>query len=273
VAGAADSPGVPGGAGPGDPVCPPRLALADPRIRRASPLVTLPLTLLAAAALGLAGRRILQLAGPPRSQAPATVAVDLLDLGEGRPAAPAPARPAPSAPMAPPPGAIVRPDAPPPPVPAEPESAPERPPAQLPSQDLSGVAFPPAPAAQGQGGAGAGSVPGGGGEGAGAGVPGSGRAPRVVELDSSEVEVLFRPPVTPATYPALARARRIQGAVAVELTVGVDGVPIASRALAGPNLLRPAAESLAGKYRFRPETRNGAPVIARFTLNIVFQLS
>ena len=80
-------------------------------------------------------------------------------------------------------------------------------------------------------------------------------------------------PVSSASYPALARSRRIQGAVVVELTVGVDGVPLTSRALDGPTLLRQAAEAIAAKYRFRPETRNGAPVIARFTLNIVFQLS
>jgi TonB family protein len=263
------------GAEPLDPAAP-RLDMAASRLRRGAPLLALPLTLAGYLVLGLVGWQLLRHAGSAGSAPPPSVAVDLQDLGEGAgaptPAKPPPA-PAPAPPPAlagPPPGAIIKADAPPAPVPLPQEAVPDRPPDKLPAADLSGVAFGPGNGTTGGGGTGTGGVPGGTGSGPGSGSGGGGAAPRVEELEASQVVVLFRPEFT---YPALAKARRIQGAVRVEFTVGADGVPLAIHVVEGPALLQPSAAANAAKYRFRPEIRNGVPVISHFFLNILYQLN
>jgi protein TonB len=261
-----------------DRVYRPSLAAGRGELRRADRRVSLPLALLGYTLLALLGWRVARhrLAAPAQSQR--TVTLDLQDLGDGE-AAPhpaAPPAPAPAAPSAPPPGALQQPGAPPLPPQLNPETAPEKPPTELPTQDLSRVAVPAAPAtAPGGTGTGTGTATGGTGEGTGTGNggPGGGHGPKVVEYDFSEVEVLFKPQITGADYPANARAARVQGVVKVDITVGTDGVPLSAHAQEGPPMLRKAAESLALKYRFKPETENGQPVIAHFSLSVTFRLS
>jgi len=246
-----------------------RLSENAPQVRRASRLVAFPATLVGYLVLGLAGWLLFRHASAAPSEAPKSVLLDLADLPEGD-AAPAPApaaTPPPGAPLqgAPLQGALEKADAPPLPLPAQPEEVPERPPLELPTQDLSGVAFPSVP----------GSVPGGTGSdpgpgaGTGPGV-GSGHGPKVVDFDYQQMKVLFWPPKPP--YPDLARKARVQGTVKVEVIVDVHGIPASVRAVEGPMMLRATSEAYASRMRFQPETENGVPVSARFWLTMPYSL-
>ena len=247
-----------------------RLCARDSPIRGGNPLVALPLTLLGYLLMAGAGWQLARPSGPPAKAAPEPAIVDLEEPGEGeapRPAAPVP----PPGGGGPPPGALVAAAAPLQPVPASVDSVPETPPANLPAQDLSGVAFQTS-AAPGPGGTGTGSGPGAGGTGAGTGPPaaGAGTPPAMVHYDDQPVKEKYRPPDPP--YPPMARRAKIQGTVTVEITVGMDGVPISAHATAGPMALRQAAEAYASNWRFEPVRRNGIPVIGVWPLTVIYRL-
>jgi TonB family protein len=245
-----------------DRVYRPRLAEGNDPVRRANRAISLPVTLLGYLALGLLGWMAVRHARALQAESPKTVVVDLTDLSDGEtPPAPVPV-PAPASAGGPPPGALEKADAPPPPLPANPDVVPEKPPTELPSQDLSGVAFPSAPVGTTGGsatGAVVGETPG----------PGSGQGPRVVEYSFSQVEVRFQPKLE---YPPLAQRARIQGVVKVAITVGLEGTPLSAKALGGPPLLRSFAEAYALKWRFKPSLENGIPVLASFTLTVNYEL-
>jgi len=252
-----------------DRVYRPWLAEDAPQVRRASRLVAVPATLGGYLVLGLLGWLYLHQVQTAPQETPKSVTLDLTDMTEGEaPPAPAPIRvpdaPLPGAPPlgAPPQGALEKPDAPPPPLPAS-EEAPEKNPVELPSQDLSGVAFP--------SGTPKGTSSGGGtGEGSGTGPGLGGGGPRIVDFDYQQIKVLFWPPKPP--YPDLARKARVQGTVKVEVIVDVHGIPASVRAVEGPMMLRATSEAYASKMRFRPETENGVPVSARFWLTMPYSL-
>lgn len=69
-------------------------------------------------------------------------------------------------------------------------------------------------------------------------------------------------------FPPAARSANVRGSVVVEVTIDARGDVIAAKAIDGPALLRTAAEEAARKWKFRPATRNGAPV--QTSQNIVF---
>lgn len=244
----------------------PRLATDNRHVRSANPLIAVPVTLLGYFVLGLLVWQLVQQSKSLLTETPKTVAVDLLDASEGEaPQAPAPLPAA----GGPPPGAIVKADVPPPPMPANSDVAPEKPPTELPTQDLSGTAFPAQPAG-GTSSTGSGPGAGGTGEGTGTGAAGSGQAVKVVDYDFQQIKVLFLPP--PPPYPQLAKSAHVQGTVKVELIVGIDGVPVSVRAVEGPMMLRATSEAYAARMRFRPETENGVPVYARFLLTMPYTL-
>jgi TonB family protein len=89
-------------------------------------------------------------------------------------------------------------------------------------------------------------------------------------VDFAQMKVIHQPPAP--TYPALARAMKIQGTVVVEITAGLDGVPITAMAIEGPAELRPAAENHALQWRFEPALVGGKPQKARFRLTLPFKL-
>ena len=246
----------------------PRLATGNRHVRGANPWIAVPVTLLGYLALGLLGWQLVQHSKSLLTEAPKTVSVELQDVSEGdAPQAPAPLPAA----GGPPPGAIEKADAPPPPMPANSDVAPEKPPTELPTQDLSGTAFP-APPATGPAGTGSGAGPGAGGtgEGTGPGAAGSGQSVKVVDYDFQQIKVIYLPP--PPPYPPLAKSAHVQGTVKVELIVGTDGVPASVRAVEGPMMLRATSEAYAARMRFRPETENGIPVYARFLLTMPYTL-
>jgi protein TonB len=241
-----------------------RPALGGGAVRGASPWLTVPVTLALAGALAglalLAGRRT------EDGREPVSVSVVLQEAPDAparaaaaAPAAPrAPAPPAPAAPAAPAP--LVQPPAP----AASAETAPDTPPRDLPREDHSRQAGGALSAAPGGAGAGPGAQ-----AGTGAAGPG-GPAAKVLDLESTQVKIKFRPP--PPDYPALARRAGVQGTVVVQILVGPDGVPVSARALEGPFMLRAAAEAYALAWRFHPPLVNGVPQASRFTLTMPFTL-
>lgn len=91
-----------------------------------------------------------------------------------------------------------------------------------------------------------------------------------MHYEYSPVKEKYRPPDPP--YPPMAKMAGIQGTVLVEITVGVDGVPIAAHAIEGPMQLRSASEASAMKWRFEPVKENGVPVIGTWPLKFKWQL-
>jgi protein TonB len=95
-------------------------------------------------------------------------------------------------------------------------------------------------------------------------------APRPAQADRP-VEVLSKP--TPA-YTDEARARRIEGEVALEVEFTADGQVLVLRVIRGLGYgLDEMASQAAQKIRFRPATSKGVPVDFRATLTILFRLT
>jgi TonB family protein len=117
----------------------------------------------------------------------------------------------------------------------------------------------------GSGGTGTGS----GGTGTGAAGSGGGTS-RILDLDFSLVRPKYRPPA-PA-YPPLARNAGVQGEVAVQITIGPDGVPVSAHAAAGPQQLRAAAETNSLAWRFYPYLQDGTPQFCRFLVTFTFRI-
>ena len=246
----------------------PRLAIGNKQVRGANALLAVPMTLLGYLVLGFIGWQVVQHSKTLVPASPKSVAIDLLDPGEGEaPQATTPA-PVPAA-GGPPLGAIEKPNAPPPAIPADTELVPEKQPTELPTQDLSGTAFPALPGV-GPSGTGTGLGPGNGGTGEGTGTSNTGQGPAVTRYEYSPVKEKYRPPDPP--YPPVAKMAGIQGTVLVEITVGVDGVPLSAHAIEGPMQLRAASEASAMKWRFEPVKENGVPVIGIWPLKFKWQL-
>jgi TonB family protein len=91
------------------------------------------------------------------------------------------------------------------------------------------------------------------------------------DIQFSHVKVRNQPP--PPSYPAVAKAKRIQGTVDVLIVVDPLGTPIRVDALTGPPELLVTAIRYALKWEFEPQRINGLPVSARFKLIMPFKLS
>ena len=233
-------------------------------LHHANPLVTVPLTLASYAVFGGLAWFLATQTSVGKQVVKATVGIDLQEQEDAPPPPPPP--PPPPAPAARPAAPRVeRQDAPPPPPLTNQDIVPEIAPRELPKQDLS-MAY------ANQGGQPGGSGPavaGGGVGGTGMAVAGSSTT-RVVDFDFSQIKIKYQPPAPP--YPPLAKIAKIQGTVVVEITIGVDGVPIKAQALDGPPQLRPAAENYAMAWKFEPAMLNGVPQTAKFKLTMPFRL-
>ena len=64
----------------------------------------------------------------------------------------------------------------------------------------------------------------------------------------------------PPVYPEEAKEQKIEGTVAVTITIGEDGNVIFAKAKSGPEPLYGASEEAAYKARFKPTTKDGKPV-------------
>nr|WP_320131901.1 TonB family protein [uncultured Holophaga sp.] len=230
------------------------LSEGNASVRRASPAVTIPATIVLYAALGLGGWYVIKTSKTVQKALKKTVGIDLNEQKEEDVPPPPPPPPPAPAPVAPP--KPVEKDAPPPP-PAQ-ETVPELAPKELPKQDLSLKYAQAAPAAS----SGPTGVTGPAVAGAGTG--------KVQDFDFSQIRIKYQPPAPP--YPAIAKLARIQGTVVVQITIDTEGVPTEAQAMSGPPQLRATAEAYARRWRFEPATVNGTPVMGRFTLTMPFRL-
>ena len=74
------------------------------------------------------------------------------------------------------------------------------------------------------------------------------------------------------SYPPLAKAARVSGAVVVEVTVDEAGNVISARAVSGHPLLKDAAVAAARGWRFTPTQLSGTPVKVIGTITFNFNL-
>lgn len=77
-------------------------------------------------------------------------------------------------------------------------------------------------------------------------------------------------------YPATMRSRRVQGEVALSITIGADGLPQSVEITTGsghPTLDRQARRWVQQNWSFTPATRNGHHIESRVNTTIIFTLS
>jgi periplasmic protein TonB len=74
-------------------------------------------------------------------------------------------------------------------------------------------------------------------------------------------------------YPLPARAARIEGAVIIEATIGVDGTIQSARVLRSPPLLGEAALTAVRQWMYTPTLLNGVPVPVIMTITVMFRLN
>jgi len=91
-----------------------------------------------------------------------------------------------------------------------------------------------------------------------------------VSVPFAQIRVVHQP--APPPYPEIAREKRIQGVVVVEITLDKDGKPKHVKAVSGPDELKAVAEDYAGAWAFEPVKVDGQAVAARFTLTMPFKL-
>jgi len=73
------------------------------------------------------------------------------------------------------------------------------------------------------------------------------------------------------SYPMIAQAAKVAGAVNVDVTIAADGRVIHAFPLGGPPMLQAAAERGVRGWRFKPfSNTSGEPVIARTVLSVLF---
>jgi protein TonB len=99
--------------------------------------------------------------------------------------------------------------------------------------------------------------------------PGAQKGP--VHVSSGVAAGQLLTPIQP-TYPAIAKAARIQGTVVVSATISKLGTIENLRVVSGPPMLQSAATEAIQKARYRPFMLNGEPVEVETTINVVFTL-
>ena len=73
------------------------------------------------------------------------------------------------------------------------------------------------------------------------------------------------------TYPMIAAAAKVTGAVNVMVTIGIDGVVSSAESVRGPLMLQGAAARAVATWRFRPSTGpNGEPVLVSSMMTVLF---
>jgi protein TonB len=74
------------------------------------------------------------------------------------------------------------------------------------------------------------------------------------------------------TYPAIAKAARIQGTVVLQATISKNGTIENLRVIGGPPMLQSAATEAVRGWRYKPYLLNGEPVEVETQVNVVFSL-
>ena len=74
----------------------------------------------------------------------------------------------------------------------------------------------------------------------------------------------------PLVYPAIAKARGITGAVAVQVTVGKDGKPFNPKFISGQPIFKDAAFQAVMGYQFKPAKLNGQAIEQSTSIKLNF---
>jgi TonB family protein len=74
------------------------------------------------------------------------------------------------------------------------------------------------------------------------------------------------------TYPAIAKAARIQGTVVLQATISKSGAIENLRVVSGPPMLQMAAMEAVRGWRYKPYLLNGEPIEVETQVNVVFSL-
>jgi len=75
------------------------------------------------------------------------------------------------------------------------------------------------------------------------------------------------------TYPALARAARVQGYVVLSAVIDTNGQITNLQLVSGHPMLVPAAIEAVRQWRYKPYLLNGQPVEVETTITVIFTLS
>lgn len=94
--------------------------------------------------------------------------------------------------------------------------------------------------------------------------------PKPVDMKFSQIVIKHQPEAP--TYPAEAKAARIQGTVVVVLTIDTNGKVVDAKAISGPPELQACAVDYARAWEFKPAKVKGKAVPARFKLTMPFRL-
>jgi protein TonB len=77
---------------------------------------------------------------------------------------------------------------------------------------------------------------------------------------------------TQPTYPAIAKAARIQGTVVLSATISKTGTIEDLRVVSGPQMLAQSALDAVRSWRYKPYLLNGEPVEVQTQVNVTFTL-
>jgi protein TonB len=77
---------------------------------------------------------------------------------------------------------------------------------------------------------------------------------------------------TAPVYPPIAKSAHVQGTVVIQATISKAGAIVNSHVVAGPPMLRQAAQDAVQTWRFRPYLLDGQPVEVETTVSVVFNL-
>jgi protein TonB len=96
-------------------------------------------------------------------------------------------------------------------------------------------------------------------------------APKKIAVSSGVMTGMVLVKTTP-TYPAIAKAARIQGTVVLQATISKTGTIENLRVLSGPPMLQAAALDAVKTWRYKPYLLNNEPVEVETQVNVVFNL-
>jgi TonB family protein len=74
-------------------------------------------------------------------------------------------------------------------------------------------------------------------------------------------------------YPPIAKVKRVQGDVILQITIGKNGIVDNIDVVSGPSMFRQAAKDAVKRWIFRPALLNGIPVEVETTVSVGFRLA
>jgi protein TonB len=97
------------------------------------------------------------------------------------------------------------------------------------------------------------------------------QAPQKVAISGGVAAGMILQKTVPS-YPAIAKAARVQGTVVLQATISKTGTIENLRVISGNAMLQSSALDAVRSWRYRPYLLNGEPVEVETTVNVVFTL-